>query len=243
VFAQVRMPALTRWARRLSVAFAGGGGGADEPRVASEPANPTFVPLPSVASPGGALELRYDLFRGHAALLDVGAGARLKWPPVPYVRLRWLQAARVSHPLLLRLAPSAFWELDRGLGLRVELETHVALFSATVWKTRLSDAFTQLGPGLEWYAETGIQQLLDWRTVLYPAVAAAGATTALSSVGLSRIFVRARRDLYREWIYLELEPEVAWRADPSGQRLRSFGVILRLEVQLASLGTGSRWGP
>jgi hypothetical protein len=240
LIAHMRLPALTRWFSRASVSLVGGRA---EPGLAGAPSEFPAIPLPSLGTPGGAVELRYDLLRARQAVLDVGAGLRFRWPLTPYVRIRWLQAARIAGPVLLRIAPSAFWERDLGFGLRLETETHVEVASSTIWKTRLVEAVTQLGRGVEWYAETGVQQLLGPRTVVYPAVSSAGATAAPSQVDLSRFFVRLRQDLYRMWIYAELEPEVLWRSDAAGTRRRSFGVILRLELQFASLGSGSRWGP
>jgi hypothetical protein len=240
VIAQVRLPALTRWFSRASVSLVGGRA---EPGLAGAPSEIPGIPLPALGAPGGAIELRYDLFRARQAVLDLGAGLRFRWPLTPYVRLRWLQAARIADPVLLRLTPSAFWERDLGFGLRLESEVHVEVASATIWKTRLAETVTQLGRGVEWYGETGVQQLLGPRTVVYPAVSARGATATRWQVDLSRIFVRLRQDIYRMWVYGELEPEVLWLADSSGTRRRSFGVILRLELQFASMGTGSRWGP
>jgi hypothetical protein len=240
VIAQVRLPALTRWFSRASVSVVGGRA---EPGLAGAPSEIPAIRLPSVGTPGGAIELRYDLLRAPQALLDLGAGLRFRWPLTPYVRLRWLQAARIAGPVLLRITPSAFWERDQGFGLRMEAETHVEVAPTTIWRTRLDEAVTQLGRGVEWYGETGVQQLLGPRTVVYPAVSSRGATADPSQVDLSRVFVRLRQDLYRMWVYGEIEPEVLWHADASGTRTRSFGVILRLELQFASLGSGSRWGP
>jgi hypothetical protein len=240
VIADVRLPRLTSWSERLSVSLVGGRAVA---APSGAPAEVAAIPLPSLTSPGGALELRYDLVRPRGAVLDLGAGLRFRWPLTPYVRLRWIQAAHVAEPVLLRLSPWAFWERDVGFGLKLEVEANVEVAWATIWKTRLAEGVTQLGRGLEWYAETGVQLLLGPHTAVYPAVSANGATLDPPRVDLSRIFARLRQNLYRMWIFAEVEPEVRWLHGTSGELRHSYGVILRLELQFASLGTGSRWGP
>jgi len=234
VIADVRLPSLNRWLSRFSVSLLGG----DAEAVAAS-GTAAARPLPLIRGGGGAVELRYNFLRIERGLLDLAAGVRLRWPPPPYVRLRWLQEFRLAGPLLLRISPAVFWELHLGFGEYTEADVNVEITPTTLWRTSGRQTVKQLGRRLEWNAETGVQQLVGPGTAFYLATSISGATAVPGSIELYRFFARFRHNLYRMWIFAELEPEIRWPVDPPGDRRMHPGVTLRLEVQFTTLGSGS----
>jgi hypothetical protein len=49
------------------------------------------------------------------------------------------------------------------------------------------------------------------------------------------VFTRLRQDVHRTRLFVELEPEVAWRLDAPGvRRRRMFAITARLELHIIS---------
>jgi hypothetical protein len=232
VLADVRLPALTRWLSRFSLSVAGGGVGGEPP--AGEKAPPV---LPTLTGEGGALELRYDAWRWYRGVLDIAAGVRFGWPPPAYVRLRVLEEIQAARWLLLRLTPAVFWEMGPGFGETTRVNVDVGLSPTTLWRTEAVQLLKQFGRGLEWGVETGVQQMIMPGTAVYPAFSVSGATADPGGVEVYRAFARLRQELHRKWIYAELEPEVRWPLDATGVRRPHPGATVRLELQLATVGS------
>ena len=82
------------------------------------------------------------------------------------------------------------------------------------------------------------------RTALSLSGAALGATRAGPGVEVWRVQARARHDVFRRWIFLEVAPETVWSRGALGHFQRASAVILRLEVQFdASSAPGSARAP
>ncbi len=47
-----------------------------------------------------------------------------------------------------------------------------------------------------------------------------------------RLYARFRRDLYRRWLFFEVEPEIAWPWNPVRGRYSAWGGTIRVEVQV-----------
>jgi hypothetical protein len=85
---------------------------------------------------------------------------------------------------------------------------------------------------VEWGTELGLgHELTPLRTALYLGAGASGITRPAPDVILYRVFARVRRDVWRRWLFLELEPEVAWPLQPDGARPRRLALTLRVEVR------------
>ncbi|HYG68057.1 MAG TPA: hypothetical protein VD838_10375, partial [Anaeromyxobacteraceae bacterium] len=58
-----------------------------------------------------------------------------------------------------------------------------------------------------------------------------GWTEPFPEVTQRRIFLRFRRDVFRSWLFYELEPEVLWPVVDGRTQPRVLGIIGRLEFQ------------
>ena len=56
------------------------------------------------------------------------------------------------------------------------------------------------------------------------------ASLGVNEVAVYRLFTRVRRDVWRRWLFLELEPEVSWPTAPPLGRHKEHAVTLRVEV-------------
>ena len=85
--------------------------------------------------------------------------------------------------------------------------------------------------GVEWGGDLSLMGTLRARIGAQLGFNVSGATRAPVDVDVYRFYLRLRRDVYRKWIFLELDPEYAWPWEPDVGRRGTWAVSLRLEVQ------------
>jgi hypothetical protein len=235
VAADLRLPAADRMLSRLRLVLTGETEQKPAPDTDVDHVPPRFDAR--VRAAGGALELRYDLFRARRTLLDAGAGVRFGMPPPPFTRLRLAQGFPLGLGVLGHVSQSLFWDRREGFGETTRLDVDRAFGRRTAVRWWSVGTVDEVSRGYEWVSELGVQRALGARTGLYTAAALAGATRAVADVERYRIYTRLRRDVHRGWAFLEVEPEVVWPADElTGSRSRVLGVILRLELLFSSNG-------
>jgi hypothetical protein len=233
ILADLRLPQLDRLLSRARL-FIAGGSDEEERESGTEQ---DLVPRrfsPSVAGGGGAAELRFDLYRARRTVVDAGAGVRFRLPPPPYARARVAHAEELGLGLVGHVNQTVFWQREEGFGesSRVDVERVFGPQSvARVWGIA---TLHERSRGLEWGAETGLQQGLGRRTGVYLAAGLEGATRSNAKVDRYRVRAQLRRDVHQGWVFVDLEPEVSWPVSPAGERMRALATTVRLELQLTT---------
>jgi hypothetical protein len=233
VLAHLRLPSLDRLLSRASLFISGG----DDDDHVQRGTEQDLVPRrfdPSLRSGRGAAELRFDLFRSRRAVVDVGGGVRFRLPPPPYARVRFGYAADLGLGLVGHLNQTGFWERNAGFGEASRVDVERAFGRRTVGRVWGIATLHERSRGVEWSAETGLARGLGRRTGVYVAGSVDGATRSVAAADRWRAFTRLRRDVHEGWLFLELEPEVAWPAGGDGAHRRVLAATLRMEVQLSS---------
>jgi hypothetical protein len=101
--------------------------------------------------------------------------------------------------------------------------------------------------GVEWGSEFAVVVPLPPKSAAQVAVATGGATEAwvavpdpvtgasrsrpVPQIDRTRVYARLRTDVYRRWLFVEIEPEVAWPWTPERKRYSAWGLAFRVEVQ------------
>ena len=248
VRATIALPALDQRLRRLRLVLAGGTREAvDAP---SRPAG-TGAPLPTAEDeaigPGDA-GLRYFVWDAVATKLDFGAGALLEWPLGAYGRLRFRWVVPIGRVVLLRTVASAFWRTDLGFGTDATLELQRPIHRSLVVRLAGAGMRAEKSHGVEWSGELSLRMVLTQRVAAQTAVEINGATDAVANatdpatalpravraaqLERIRLYARFRRDLYRRWLFFEVEPEIAWPWNPVRGRYSAWGGTIRVEVQV-----------
>ena len=248
VRATIALPALDQRLRRLRLVLAGAT--REKVDAPSRPAG-TGAPLPAAEDeaigPGDA-GLRYFVWDSVATKLDFGAGALLEWPLGVYSRLRFRWVVPIGRVLLLRWVASGFWRSDLGFGTDAQLELSRPIARWLVVRASAAGMRAEKSHGVEWSAELALLAVLTQRVAIQTAVELNGATNAIAyatdpvtalpralraaEVERVRLYTRFRRDFYRRWLFLEVEPEIAWPWDPVRGRYSAWGGTIRVEVQV-----------
>ena len=234
--ANLRFPGLNRWLGRASILVAGEND-ASAPILREAPGAAVSQPPPPgpLTQPGRlATELRYALFETFRVKADVGAGVLFQLPPGVLGRVRLRYAEPVGSLFLLRLGYTVFWRSDLHLGNTFDVSLERPIAPRTILRLASGATANQVEwvKGMQWASELAVVHALSTLSAVSAAAAATGVTRPTQRAELYRTYLRYRRDFYRRWIFLELEPELAWPLDPLlDRRTRVTAFTLRLEVQ------------
>jgi hypothetical protein len=237
--------------RRLRIVLAG------ETRDAVSalfPRSPAPNGAPATQSPddeaigSGDAGLRFYLIDSLFAHADLGGGFLVQLPPGMYGQLRLRWAMPVGTLFLARTALIGFWRSDEKFGTSASVDFERPILGRRLM-ARLSGGamLSQRSDGVEWSSELAAIAPFPPRSAAQVGFAVTGATranvaatnpvTGLSAISpvptlsRSRLYARLRRDVYRSWLFLELEPEVAWPWSPDRGRYATWGFTFRFEVQ------------
>jgi len=227
--ASLELPALERRLARASLVLTGesladpGRGISDDPAAAGL--------TPTLRAEQASLDLRFQLWKRGGTVVDAGPGLGLRWP------LEGHLAARLRLPLGPGLGFSArvtqvlFYSTRDRFGGTADLDVDRPLAEHLLLRWRNRGLLSEVSRGLEWGSELGLAyDLTALRLGLYLAGALSGATRPVNEVTLYRTFLRVRRDVWRRWLFVEVEPEIFWPAGPPLGRHKEHAVTLRLEV-------------
>jgi hypothetical protein len=173
--------------------------------------------------------------------LDLQAGALLRRPLGWHARARYRGVLPIGEVLVSRLALSGFWQSDLRFGTRQELSLEHPFTPWLLLRLAGSSMVAERSRGWEWSSELALLAASWPRAALSVSGAALGATRTGPGVEVWRLQLRARHDVYRRWIFVEVDPECVWARTARGSHHRATAVIFRLEVQFeASSGARSR---
>ena len=193
----------------------------------------------------GNAGLRFFVLDTVISHADLGAGVLLRVPPGAYGQLRFRVALPVGKVFLTRSVATGFWRTDTRFGTSAGLELERPLNATFVARLTGSGTLTERSHGVEWVSEAALLAFLGPRTAGQLALSANGVTrppvvatdpltlaeTRAPELDRFRLYTRLRRDLYRRWVFAELEPEMAWPWTLEKGRHGAWGVAIRLEVQ------------
>jgi len=161
---------------------------------------------------------------------DARVGLLAGLPPGYYARLRLRHAVPFGEVVLVRLAASGFWQTNTGWGTHEEVNLDRLLAPWLFSRLAGGATLTQRSRGTEWGEELSLVATFG-RSAFALAGGCSGATDSGRVVEVWRVLTRARRDVWRRWLFLELEPQVTWTRRPGGGRVRDEVVLLRFDVQ------------
>ena len=149
---------------------------------------------------GGAHRARRHRRRGCSCSLPPGAFTR--------ARLRW--AIPVGGLFLTRVATSGFWRTDTRLGTSVDASLERGIKRAALLRLSGQAQLTEESRGVEWSTELAAFRAFTRAVAGSVGFGMLGASDAQPAVERYGSHTRLRSDVYRRWLFLELEPEVYW---------------------------------
>lgn len=157
------------------------------------------------------LGLGYSPVRGSRRRMDFDGGVKLGAPVELFAQGRYRRHWFLSNRDLVRARQTVFWRSDDGLGTALHVDVERVLRGPYVARWRNGASLADNSRGVEWFEELTVFQRLGDKTALAYVLSADGATDAdvpVSKYALELVF---RRNILREWLYVELRPGLDWR--------------------------------
>lgn len=163
---------------------------------------------------------------------DASVGVRLSTPVEPYVRTSYRWNKNLGDEWLWRMKPVAFWQNQRGPGVSVSNTMDHALGDSWLlrWYSILSAEREVDGMG--WTSQIIAYQSLRGEDAFAYSVFASGENRNEVPLQNYGVEVRYRRQILREWFFVELSTRLTWpRETLAEQRESNFGLGIEFELQ------------
>jgi hypothetical protein len=233
VRASLRLPRLkNRW----HLVFTSESRGDPNSIIPEDPGNPGLDPGSQVRT--ASMELVYDILRTQRSLLDAGVGVRVKIPPNAIARMRFQHARAVGFSTLGRFTATAYWDALDGPGESNQLDFERWLAPPTM--LRWSNSFTieekNKDNGWAWGTQLSLLHKLSPKSAITFATGVSGSTRPAWIAQNYQVLARYRRNVWREWLFLEGEPYINWPRKEDGSQKPVWGATLRAEILFAGVG-------
>jgi len=157
------------------------------------------------------LGLGYSPIKNSRRRLDIGGGVNVAWPPDVWARARYRRHAFFGDRTLGRYRQTLFWKQEDGAGASsiFDLEHMIRKRFLVGWNG--SATFSQATEGVDWLTSFILYQALTPGSALAYRFAIDGETGADVPLNVYSIRLTYRGRVSREWLFLEVRPEVAYR--------------------------------
>lgn len=180
----------------------------------------------------GGAGLRYrlpDYFSLHSS---VSASVHLKPEPVPRLRLRSRLHLQMGA-WQARLGETLFWESDDGVGEKTQLEFIRPLDTATVFRSSSAAVWSETSEGVDLGHAVVWSHRLSQRRLISFRAGVSGHTEPSAIVDLYSVRTTWRQRIYRDWMFLEIEPGVDFPNDEDFEAVPLLSV--RFDVVLGAV--------
>ncbi|MFW2405826.1 MAG: hypothetical protein ACN4GT_13725 [Gammaproteobacteria bacterium] len=142
----------------------------------------------------------------------LSVGAKVRWPPEPYIKLRYRKHFALTESTMLSVRPIVYWRTEERLGTTLHididqmLKDHLMLRWANFGNVATGDPVE----GLEWESSLFLFQALSNRRAITYRALVVGETQAEESLNNYGFEMRYRQRVLRDWLFIELIGGVTW---------------------------------
>lgn len=228
VRAKFELPHLRRFGHRISLVFSD----EDETDVtdivrAENEEDPNLSPGETKRR---SLGLRWDIQRQPESSFSLSSNIRLRFPFKPSINARYRYIYGFSARSLARFTQNVFWQLEEGFGERTRVDLERLTGPRTLLRWSSSAMYSQESDGLEWVSSVAMYFTPDHRQSMSVDFSVNGHTEPEGELEAYRAGLRYRRNIFRKWLFWQLEPYVRWPHDNDYKA--TFGITTQLEVLL-----------
>jgi hypothetical protein len=171
------------------------------------------------------LGLGYRPFGGSKQQLDFTGGLNLRFPLDPFVAARYRRHFVPGHASLVRFRQTIFWRKVKGTGVASRLDIDRAFGEDHLVRWTSNVTYAEETEGVEWRTSfTLYQNLRPGEAVAYQAnwFGETKAPVTIEEFGLQAIY---RKQVLREWLFLQVSPGVVWRREERSDPRTAVPVI------------------
>lgn len=237
IHANLVMPGASR---RFRVIVEGRG---NEEQTGLEPNDPTGLEFDTSEPRLGSLQALYELIRRLDVNVSVRVGARFHFPIDPFVKLRLRYERPLGTRSLFRLTEEGYATVQEGFGetTRIDLERQLAAWTLLRWTAY--GTLAEAKPGYIWGSALSLLRQFTQRTAV---TFEGGVSGEVEPVGVATNYVarvRFRQNVFRPWLFYEVEPELSWPRNERGAYPPTWGATFLVELQFGKPPEAAPLGP
>lgn len=183
----------------------------------------------------GEAGVRYRLPDYFSTRSSVSAGMAFRPEPVPRLKLRTRIRADPG-PWRIRLTESLIWESDDGFGLKTQLEFGRSFGTNTILRFSSGALWSETSRGVDLGQTIVWSRNVSRRRSVSIRAGVAGHTEPYATVDLYSARATWRQRIYRDWLYLEIEPGVDFPREKDFDAVPLLGI--RFDVILGAAKPG-----
>ena len=193
-----------------------------------------IVPGGQAESTNNTLGLRVDVKDTTRSRFNVSVSAK------PRVRFRYRYTWPVRDDFVIRFTQEV--QNEKGVnGARTRLDLEKAFIPLKLLRSTTELFADEDSPGAEWVQAFSLFQRITRKSSASYEASVAGLTRPENRVLSYRLGVRYRQSIHRDWLFLEVTPDISWPIDLSEdretvtkERRSVYSIILRLEVHFGN---------
>jgi hypothetical protein len=172
-----------------------------------------------------------DFFTWLRSLVSIDTGIKIHVPLDPFARMRYQYTKPFGDNYVIRFTETGLWRYTERFTetSHLDLERELNTFTFLRWSNYATH--TDGTAGITW--NTGISLI----TELTPKSAISLDTSMWGmnhpdwTIQNYRVGSRYRRNIYRPWLFFEMEPEVTWPKEDGIPRHSVYAVMATVEIQ------------
>ncbi|NND45852.1 MAG: hypothetical protein HKN58_11060 [Xanthomonadales bacterium] len=166
---------------------------------------------------------------------DYSVGIRLRTPPRPYAKARYQKHVALHDDLEFTWRQTLFWRDGVGYGTTTYLNTAHEIESGDLSRYELVATYSEETLGTRWYADHTWYHQLGHRKGVSFTTFVRGETDHAVSVHEYGFELTFRRQVARDWLFLNIGPTLTWpRELPQQERDASWGFSAQIEFEFGS---------
>jgi hypothetical protein len=144
--------------------------------------------------------------------IDVGAGAKFKPEPIPKVKSKF-KAIYAGRDWQVELAETIFWESDDRFGEKTQFQYSKRLGDEAIFRSISAATWSETTRGLSFGQSVLFSHRFCSKSTIQYKAGASGYTEPSIAMDEYNVRLGYTRQIYRNWLYFEVEPGVDFRRD------------------------------
>ena len=194
-----------------------------------QPVNPGFDPATGIRNP--TVGVRVDFFTWLRSMVSIDTGIKIQVPLGPFARMRYQYTKPFGDNYVIRLTETGLWRYTERFTetSQLDLEREISTFTLLRWRNYAT--VTDGMAGVTWNSGISLITELTPKSAISLDTSMWGVNHPDWTIQNYRVGSRYRRNMYRPWLFFEMEPEVTWPKEDGVPMHSVYAVTATVEIQ------------
>jgi len=156
----------------------------------------------------------------------------------PNVKLRYRYLKPLNNGWYTRYTQTFYWDQDKDIGVQLRGDLERIIAPETLFRLTADADYWDSETGINWLVGGALLHRLTPRSAVAVDISAVGVSEPTWETTDYRAGLRFRRNVFRSWLFYEIEPALRWTQDPliaTDRMTFDPAITFRLEVQFGKV--------